>query len=58
MTTDARPGTLAAFAEALQRAMSDFAEEWPPERIVASAIAEHNRRMDEFNGRAPHREAS
>ena len=43
--------TLAAYGDAVQRAMADFAEKWPAERIVASAIEDLNKRMDEFNGK-------
>jgi hypothetical protein len=37
--------------EAMADAMRKTAEEWPPERILAAAVDEYNRRMAEFNRR-------
>lgn len=38
-------------AERWRRHMAEFARRWPPERVVASAIEEYNRRMAEINRR-------
>jgi hypothetical protein len=42
---------LGRYAEQVCQALSEWAATWPPERIIATVIAEHNRRMDEFNRR-------
>lgn len=43
--------TMNAVGAAFERAMADFVAKWPPERVIASVIEEHNRRMAEFHGR-------
>lgn len=39
------------FSATLARVSEAFARAVPPERIIWAVIQEHNRRMDEFNGR-------
>jgi hypothetical protein len=42
---------LTQFGEAMAAAMRKTAEDWPPERVLAAVVEEHNRRMAEINMR-------
>jgi hypothetical protein len=50
MSLEALSPSLHRFVTGMQQAFAKVAREWPPERILASAIAEYNRRMAEING--------